>query len=901
MLSSSFHNMLGKTIAHFGIIEKLGEGGMGAVYKARDTHLDRFVALKVLPPDTVANPDRRRRFVQEAKAASALNHPNIIHIYDINEADGVLFIAMEYVAGKTLDQVIARKGIQLNEALRYGAQITDALAKAHAAGIVHRDLKPSNVMITGDQNVKVLDFGLAKLVEAVAEEADATETVHLGDRPRTEEGTIVGTTPYMSPEQAEGKPIDGRSDVFSFGAVLYEMVTGRRAFGGGTRMATLSAILKEEPKPVRDAGPHVPSELERIIARCLRKDPARRFQHMEDLKVALDEIREESESGKLAVLPAAARRRARFTWPIAAGGLLVLLTGTGLVWQLVRPPRPTAAPTPVQLTFDSGLTFNPAFSPDGRLLAYASDRAGKGDLDIWIRQLPDGEPVPLTHDPADDSEPSFSPDGSRVVFHSNRDGGGIYVVSALGGKEKKVSDHGRVPRFSPDGKSIAYVLQGYATALAGAIEVIPSTGGPAKQLVKSRGSWPVWAPDSRHILHALGTGVAVDWEVIGVDGAAPIKTGISAVAPLHQMTELLPLDWSTNNEILFSATIAGVTNLWRIRMSPTTFQVSGDAEPVTSGTSRVGRASVSATGTIAFEETNMTSGIWSLPVDANEGKATGEIRPLTKTAALDYSPALSADGKKLVFTSNRSGHLDIWMRDLETGSDVAVTSTPAGKFLPKISPDGSQVVYGEGTSAYLASPSRGGVEKLCDGCAGLLDWSADGRYLIFIERGGVGGTGVFEIATKRTSLLLSQSKYRIAHAGLSPDVQWIAFIVRGNIVDRGVMISPLRNMQAAPENEWITASNVQTWHDKVKWSPNGNLLYFTSDRDGFRCIWALRLDPKTKRPIGEQFPVYHFHESQRSLANMPLNRMELCVGQRELIFNLGVRTGNIWMTKLGVQ
>src|SRR6516225_7839330 len=264
--------MTGKTISHYEALEKLGEGGMGAVFKARDTHLDRFVALKLLLPEAVANPDRRRRLVQEAKAASALNHPNIIHVYDIDEADGVLFIAMEYVAGKTLDQLAGRRGLPLHEVLRYAAQMADALAAAHAARIIHRDLKPSNIIVTEQGLVKVVDFGLAKLAECSLEETDATETVRMDESPRTDEGTIVGTVAYMSPEQAEGRKVDARSDIFSFGIVLYHMLTGRNPFQKPSRLATLSAIAAEEQKPLGEIAPGTPRELDRIVARCLRKD-----------------------------------------------------------------------------------------------------------------------------------------------------------------------------------------------------------------------------------------------------------------------------------------------------------------------------------------------------------------------------------------------------------------------------------------------------------------------------------------------------------------------------------------------------------------------------------------------------------------------------------------------------
>ena len=311
--------MIGKTIAHYQILEKLGEGGMGVVYKARDTHLDRLVALKVLPPEKVADPERKRRFVQEAKAASALNHPNIITIHDIASENGIDFIVMEYVQGKTLDALVPRKGLRLNETLKLAIQMADALAKAHSAGIIHRDLKPSNLMVTEAGLVKVLDFGLAKLTEVSESGDETTRTLEH----QTEEGTIVGTVSYMSPEQAEGKKVDARSDIFSFGSVLYEMATGQQAFHGDSKMSTLAAIMNQEPKPISQLVPGIPRDLEKIITRCLRKDLNRRFQTMADLKVTLEELKEESDSGTLAgTLPVV--RPARRPWVWAAAAMVVV-------------------------------------------------------------------------------------------------------------------------------------------------------------------------------------------------------------------------------------------------------------------------------------------------------------------------------------------------------------------------------------------------------------------------------------------------------------------------------------------------------------------------------------------------------------------------------------------------
>jgi serine/threonine protein kinase len=306
--------LIGQSLGHYRIEAKLGEGGTGLVYRAFDTHLDRPVAIKILRADVTTNPERKRRFVQEAKAASALNHPNIIHIYDISSSGDTDFIAMEFVAGKTLHQLIGKNGLPLRETLKYSIQIADALACAHSAGIVHRDLKPANIIVGEDGRVKLLDFGLAKLtdrtVDAAGDSEADTATMIAREDVQTEEGVIVGTVAYMSPEQAEGKKVDARSDIFSLGSVLYEMVTGRRPFEGANKISTLSAILHEEPPPLAEVASDLPAELGKIIWRCLRKNPERRAQHAGDIKLALEELTEDSASGKLSHASQAASQAA---------------------------------------------------------------------------------------------------------------------------------------------------------------------------------------------------------------------------------------------------------------------------------------------------------------------------------------------------------------------------------------------------------------------------------------------------------------------------------------------------------------------------------------------------------------------------------------------------------------
>src|SRR5499427_4529255 len=313
----------GDRLGPYEIVGAIGAGGMGEVYKARDTRLGREVAIKLLRAEKLSSPERTARFIQEARSASALNHSHIVTIHDIGAEGGRDFIVMEYIKGRPLDQLIPPTGMPVGQVLRLAVQIADALSKAHAAGIIHRDLKPGNIMVTEEGDVKLLDFGLAKLTDtSETSEFDRTLTVQ---RAQTEEGTIVGTLSYMSPEQAEGKKLDARSDIFSFGAVMYEMVTGRRAFAGGSSASTISAILREEPKPASQVTEGTPRDLERVIGRCLRKSPDRRFQTMADLRVALEELKEESDSGTLGTALAGPRRhRGRLAWAVSLTAIATL-------------------------------------------------------------------------------------------------------------------------------------------------------------------------------------------------------------------------------------------------------------------------------------------------------------------------------------------------------------------------------------------------------------------------------------------------------------------------------------------------------------------------------------------------------------------------------------------------
>jgi len=516
--------VINQTIGHYRIVEKLGEGGMGVVYKARDLRLDRFVALKLLPAGKMADEDRRRRFIQEAQSASGLNHPNIVVIYDINSEEGVDYLVMEHIDGKTLDAAIPRHGLRLSEALKLAIPIADGLARAHSAGIVHRDVKPSNIMVAEDGRVKILDFGLAKLTEPEETSGEApTQTV----RPITDEGAIVGTVSYMSPEQAEGKKLDARSDIFSFGAVLYEMLTGQKAFHGSSRASTLSAILKDEPK----IPENLPPEAERILRRCLRKDTERRFQHMSDVKVALEELREESESGKLARSGAAALAPSpahRWLWPAVAAAC-VIVAAAALAWTYLnrRGGAPSQGPELVRVSPDDGHSyFSTSISADGKFVAYVSDRSGSQQ--VWLQQVAGGDPVQLTHSTDRVGGVRFLPDGARLVYHARSEDGkrsSFEVIPTLGGQPRVLFTWPGFVRavLSPDGRQVAY-FEMQTSPRNPRLLVRTLDGGPPRELstwaeiqlvVASTRSWQ-WTSDSRHILLVGSKGpgdlISGDWE-----------------------------------------------------------------------------------------------------------------------------------------------------------------------------------------------------------------------------------------------------------------------------------------------------------------------------------------------------------------------------------------------------
>ena len=707
---------------------------MGAVYKARDHRLDRLVAIKVLSEKAAATQERQARFIQEAKTASALNHPHIVTIYEIDLAGDLMFIAMEYIEGRTLEQLIPQKGLRFADALRYAIPAADALAAAHAIGIVHRDVKPSNIMVSAKGVVKVLDFGLAKLTSrgtprsaAAGAEADATVTVNLRD---TEAGSILGTVAYMSPEQAEGKEIDARSDIFSFGVMLYEMLTGRRPFTGDTKLSTLAAIVNQEPRPARQLVEVLPSELDRVLARCLRKDPARRFQHMADLKVALEELKEESDSGRLtAGAPVPARKR---TWLWAAAGAVIVLALTG-AW-LLRRPASTPPETLVPVTTYPGSELYPSFSPDGKQIAFSWNGESGDNRDIYVKLVGETSALRLTTDPAADSFPAWAPDGKRIAFRRAGSHSGIYTVSPLGGAEQKLSDFATSYQmsWSPDGKWLA-VSSDEPTS---AIFLLTADGGEPRRVSSPKAPafdrFASFSPDGRQLAYAGCTGnLACDVFVQDLSPAY-VPRG-SARRITNQNVAIYGLTWSRDGRSLIysgSGRVGLLVYLWRVGIDggppPQRLEIAGP--------NALYPAVSPAGNRLVFSRYLEDYDIWRYRVG-------GAAEPLIVSSLNEFNPQFSPDGSRIAFSSDRSGEaMEIWVAQADGSKPVQMTNR-LGRYqgTPRWSPtDGRWIAFdsqGEGgiRHIYVMDASGGRPRRISPEASGefVPSWSHDGKWIYF--------------------------------------------------------------------------------------------------------------------------------------------------------------------------
>jgi Tol biopolymer transport system component len=683
----------GSTLGPYEIVALIGSGGMGEVYRARDPRLGRDVAVKVLPASIGADPGRLRRFEQEARAAAALNHPNIVTIYSVERADGVPFVTMELVDGAALSTLIPRDGMPLGRTLPIAIALGDAVAAAHARGIVHRDLKPSNIMIAAGDRVKVLDFGLAKLVRP--EPAEADETALAGD-PVTDPGSVVGTLPYMSPEQVQGQPVDHRSDIFSLGVVLYEMATGRRPFKGETNALLLSSILKDTPPLASDIG-DVPRELGRIIRHSLAKDPGRRYQTAVDLRNELAELQQDLSSGSLQTSAAPARSR----WSARSAGVAAALIVTALVaagytvWRVTSSPFRTAPPLAAefrQLTTAAGVKQYPSLSPDGKWVVYEGTQSGNAA--IYLQSVGGQNAIDLTKDsPDDDTQPAFSPDGESIAFRSSRQGGGIFVMGRTGESVRRLSDSGYNPAWSPDGTKIVY-----ATDVANILErganselwTVAVATGEKQRIFQGDAVQPNWSPHGLRIAF---------WKIfgdhLGQRDIATIPAGGGAPVPvtLDPAIDWSPV-WSPDGRFLFfSSDRGGTMNLWRVPIDERTGATLGPPEPLSAPASYAAHISVSADGrSLAFTAFSSGSTIQSASFDPAAGAIRGAATTVVGGSRPVSGPSPSPDGRWIAFFS-LAPQLDIFVTRADGSGLRQLTNDKANDRNPTWSPDGTEIRF----------------------------------------------------------------------------------------------------------------------------------------------------------------------------------------------------------------
>lgn len=927
MLASGEEFKSGDTLGHYQIRHVLGQGGMGRVYLAEDTKLKRNVALKVLPLSNAGDEETRRRMLREARAAAALDHPNICAIYEVGEESGRSYIAMQYLKGETLDARMMKGRLSCNDALQIAMQVADALADAHAHNIVHRDIKPANVLLTDRGQAKVLDFGLAKIVsESFGATGEANTNSLL-----TQPGMIVGTVPYMSPEQVRSEPVDARSDIFSFGIVLYEMLSGRRAFVRASVAETISAILSQDPPAVAEFNDSVPDELQRIVMKALKKDRNARYQNVHEM---LDDLRKiemgatgllpaklanrssHSDQGKTILipettadgtrvetneterrsLPGAESRIKSKTWKVIIG-LISLVAVTAVAFALWRflPGRPDSSPKPAtlratQVTTWTGLDIYPAVSPNGNEIAYSSDH--DGSFEIYVKPLtPGSRERQITSDEQQNFQPAFSPDGQSIAFYS-KTRGGIWVVPAPGGRARQITAFGSDPAWSPDGGLIAFQSDALTDLGAQAspaqppstIWVVSPTGNAEPTRITQTSSplgghgAPAWSPDGQRIVFCVSDYAATSvWTVSSTGGEAKQIVNY-AFDPVY----------APDGESIYYGTLLG---LWQIRVSPSSGEPVGEPEQLTSGSAeKLRHFAFSADGKkIAYTALLTNSNIWSVPLASASNEEVGPPVPLTQNRTFRNAlPAFSPDGKRIAFNTQSAGRQgadgDIWLMDADGKNATQVTT--AGGALPSWFPDGEQIAFlstsRDPRKAWFTNLKTGQDRPLLDFGeeVNYMKLSPDGKQIVFNSKKS-GTINVWKISVAGGApKQLTFDKEMIGFTCWSPDVKTFAVqIKRGDDTNIGTMPSD------GGEITQLTFDKGQSWTHSF--SPDGDKILFAGFRKGYWNVFWVSRSTKQQRQLTHYRKLSAF---VRYPAWSPLGN--------QIAYEYAETTGNIWVADL---
>lgn len=691
-----------QTFGHYRIISLLGAGGMGEVYLAEDSRLGRKVALKFLPAHFTKDPERVQRFKREARAASALNHPNILTIYEIGQEHETYFIATEFIEGHTIHHHINHGKMRVRQSIDVAMQIAGALSAAHRAGIIHRDIKPHNIMLRSDGYAKVLDFGLAKLTERGA--TDAFQTVLSA---RTDPGRVMGTISYMSPEQALGHEVDQRTDIFSLGVVLYEMLTGNVPFKGNSAAAIFDEILNKKPPPIAMSNPEISVEFERIINRALEKDREVRYQTVSDMRAELKLLQRNLDPGitNSVSVPVAILRRVpiRSIWLKMAFVVCILGILIASTWFWISrtktPPTKWADAKATKITDLAGVEIFPSLSPDGKSLIYVS--RASGNWDIYSKRIGAKKSDNLTENCLEeDTQPAYSFDGKRIAFRSSREGGGIFIMTETGESPKKLINFGYNPAWSPDGKEIAVtensVISNNRTRNKSKMWIVNATTGESRVLTEGDAVQASWSPHNKRLAYwGITQGTQRDIWTISTSGgeARPVTSDTD--------TDINPV-WSPDGRYLyFVSNRKGTYSLWRIEIDEESGKTSGEPElvPVPSAATR--HMSFSSDGKrMAFVQTMQNQNAQRLIFDPVTEKIIDQPVAATHGSTIVGAPAISPDGTLLAYTGTIV-NLELFV--LKTGATIPnqLTENLANNVIPRWSPDGKQIaVYSNESGVY---------------------------------------------------------------------------------------------------------------------------------------------------------------------------------------------------------
>jgi eukaryotic-like serine/threonine-protein kinase len=814
----------GRRLGPYEILSSVGAGGMGEVYRARDTRLDRIVAIKVLPTHLADRSELRERFEREAKTIASLNHPHICTLHDIGQQDGVDYLVMEYLEGETLAQRLQKGPLPLEQVLHYAIEISDALDKAHRKGVIHRDLKPGNIMIT-KSGTKLLDFGLAKLKQEVAPANVSLSDLPTANDPLTAQGTIVGTLQYMAPEQLEGKEVDARTDIFAFGAVLYEMATGKRAFEGKSQASLMAAILEREPPAMSSLQPMTPSALDRVVKKCLRKDRDDRWQSARDVTDELKWITEGGSQATIAATPAlkgihvVGRRRLI----LGLGALLLVAALASMAtWNL----KPTPSPTPVTRTVitlppGQNLVSTMALSRDGTHLAYVAIQSGNQQLYLRAMDSLDSKPIPGTDGATD---PFFSPDGQWLGFFA---GGKLKKVSVSGGSAITLNGAESINAGATWG-SQGTIVFGNATESLKQVSDSGSAPQSLTRLVEGENGhrWPEFLPGGKAVLFAAGN--SGNWSGAQI-AVQPVGSG-----ERRNLVQggTLPR-YAPSGHLLYVQ--AGT--LMAVPFDPQRLATTGAAVPMLEGvmqsaTSGAARYSISATGSLVYVlgsvQATQRRLIW---VNRN-----GAEQPLAAPAHSYETPRISPDGRR-VSVDIREEVSQIWLYDLARETLTRLTFEGNTNQNPAWTPDGKRIAFqsNKGGSAFnlfwLLADGSGGLERLAtsENLQAPNSWSSDGQLLAFTELNPTTGWDIWVLRMGDTSAGPGQvrkpqsflrTKFTEGAPRFSPDGRWLTYVS-----DESGRFEIYVQPYPGPGGKWQISTEGGT---EPVWNHNGRELFYRS-------------------------------------------------------------------------